>query len=137
VPGSANGTELAERRVRAPLQDADHCEEEQQVIHRLSTPRPQTTVDDLDGFFEALHQREEQVGHADLDLVHGNHAVSEGPASVVPQTEAMVLNLDDPYESSAAVLELELERMDLEELQAFEAKLEAASVASAASRAQV
>jgi hypothetical protein len=97
-----------------------------------ATARPATAADDLDTFFATL--RQQQDSDHDLDLVHDAiaEAACEGASPSVPQAEAMVLNLDDPFESSAAVLDLELERMTLEELQQFESKLDATSIVSRA-----
>ena len=76
------------------------------------TPAEPTTLDD------------------EVDLVHGGVAPVDGEVASVPQTEAMVLNLDDPFSSTPSVLELELQRMNLEELRDFEACMEKASIAS-------
>jgi hypothetical protein len=94
--------------------------------------RPCSAVDDLDAFFERLRLVDAEEGSVDvdLDLVHGNWAVSDGLQSAVPQAEAMVLSLDDPFESTAVVLELELGRMGMEELEDFEARMDKASIAS-------
>lgn len=93
--------------------------------------RPVTADDDVDAFFAELRHRAEFELPAlpEVDLVHGGLVDTEGDAASVPQTEAMVLSLEDPCDSSAAVLTLELDRMDVEELEALEAQLDAASIA--------
>lgn len=97
------------------------------------TPRPRSAADDVDAFFAQLRSVAASEVDGDLDLVHGGIAEAQvaGEAPSVPQADAMVLNLEDPFVSSPSVLELELGRMDLEELQAFEAHMDRASIASA------
>lgn len=78
----------------------------------------------------AVAPSENSPSDDEVDLVHGGVAPAEGEEASVPQAAAMVLNLDDPFSSTPSVLELELERMDLEELHDFEARMEKASIAS-------
>jgi hypothetical protein len=69
----------------------------------------------------------EEGGH-EIDLVHSDWAVTEGEVALVPQAAPMVLNLEDPFASSPAVLDLELERMSLDEMRDFEVRMDKASI---------
>lgn len=110
---------------------AEMRDEPAQIASRPVSARPGSAQDDLAAFFAAIAEGdcEEEEG-ADLDLVHGGYAPSEGPPSVVCQAAPLVLNLDDPYESSPVVLTMELERMEVDELEDFHARLTGASIAA-------
>ena len=142
--GSAPGC-LPTRQNTAPLYPVAGAGGTHQLTAAASllpqeTPRPRrpgTALDDLDTFFAQLrNSAAQEPALPEVDLVHGGLVDTEGDAASVPQAEAMVLSLEDPYSSSAAVLALELDRMDVEELEEFEAQLDAASLARSAGDAR-
>jgi hypothetical protein len=94
----------------------------------LGDPHLESTRGELGGQCSVGNGDLQSDEDAEIDLVHGDWAVTEGEVPSVPQAAPMVLNLDDPFASTPAVLEMELERMSLDEMEDFEARMDEASI---------